>query len=217
MKQFQSRFSLLLALLLLWWTPPAAQAASTQPETPAGVEFRLDQQGEVYEVYLRPQITPEFPNLTLTAQVTIKVPHGTAAERFLVANEQSPLAGVEWSQTSRIDAPAEDPAADYLSFTVDFTGGDHRLYQWAAGQEIKVFSFVNQGGCVVGGAIQLLPPDDPFTQLPNSASANPGNQITILGLEADNAYSGNYGNSSLTCLPSAQQPMPRLFLPLVAR
>lgn len=37
---------------------------------------------------------------------------------------------------------------------------------------------------------------DPFNQLPNSASADPGNQIDVLGLAMDNAYVGNYGQGS---------------------
>jgi len=163
---------------------------------PDGVAFKLAFNNGVYEVYMRPNLTPATPNLTLTAQVTIKVPHSTGAERFKVSNIKSAVTGTAWSASSRVDAPTEDSTADYISFDVAFPGGNYQVFGWTIDQEVKVFTFQNSGPCL--GAVTLLTNADPFMP-PNSAGTNPGNQINILGVSDDNVYIGNYDLVETTC------------------
>ena len=163
---------------------------------PDGVTFKLVFTNGVYEVYMRPNVTPAIPNLTLTSQVTIKVPHRTSDERFKVSNIKSAVTGTAWLASSRIDAPIEDPTADYISFEVAFPDGNYQVFGWTIDQEVKVFTFQNSGPCL--GVVTLLTNADPFMP-PNSAGTNPGNQINILGVSGDNVYIGNDDLAETTC------------------
>ncbi|MEZ4861095.1 MAG: SdrD B-like domain-containing protein [Caldilineaceae bacterium] len=200
------RINVLVSILVIWLTAAGSltaqvQAAPAAPMDTQGIAYKIVLSGNTYEVYMRPDVTPSAPNLTLTAQVTLKAPHATGTDRFTVSDLQSTVAGAVWSTTSRMDAPTEDTAADYISFVVDFPGGNRTVYDWKADQEIKVFTFKNSGACL--GAVALLNNDtDPFNQLPNSVGTNPGNQITVLGIAKDNAYIGNYGTPA-NCTPAA--------------
>ena len=149
-----------------------------------------------YEVYLRPKLTPAAPNLTLTAQITLKVPHGSGTNNFTLSNVKSGVTGTAWAATLRINAPAEGSTTDYISFELSFPGGDYQAFHWQANQEVKVFSFQNKGPCL--GSVTLLTNTDPFMP-PNSVGTNPGNQITIMGIDSDNAYLDNYGSTQALC------------------
>ena len=208
MNRFSHKLGLLLSILVLWLSaarsitphlqaaPPLATAATQ------GIAYKLVLTGNTYELYMRPDMTPSAPNLTLTAQVTIKAPHGTGLDRFVVSDLQSVVAGTVWAASSRIDAPTEAPGSDYLSFVVDFPGGDRSIFKWSANQEIKLFTFKNSGACL--GALELIDNDtDPFNKLPNSVGTNPGNQITVLGIAKENAYIGNYDTGRANCTPAA--------------
>lgn len=105
---------LLTGLLALTLNAQAAFAGPAikrklEPVSPdrAGIEFKVAYENGAYAVYMRPNVTPEGLNLTLTSQVTIKVPHAADADRFAVSNLQSAVAGTEWAQSSRVDAPAK--------------------------------------------------------------------------------------------------------------
>lgn len=216
---------LLTGLLALTLNAQAAFAAPAvkrqlEPVSPdrAGIEFKVAYENGAYAVYMRPNITPEGLNLTLTSQVTIKAPHADGAERFEVSNVQNAIAGAEWVQSSRVDAPSEDSGADYISFTVNFTDGNHRLYQWTEGQEIKLFTFGNGGACL--GAVSLLDNADSFARGSNSVNTNPGNQIDVLGIDRNNAYIGNYGaaaNCSGDTPREEENAARKLFMPLVVQ
>jgi len=212
MIHLKQKLALLIGALLLCLAP--AQAAFAADDA-AGVAFKVAYSNGRYEVVMQSAATPEEYNITLTAQVTLKVPHGVGADRFEVADVQNVVDGTAWTLTSRVDAPQEDPTADYLSFTVDFPEGNHQAYQWAADQEIKMFSFVSTGTCL--GATSLPGNADPFMAPVNSANTNPGNQIDILGLHEGNLFTGVYG-SVANCDASAAAITPHnFFLPLVAR
>ena len=199
----------------------ARSKSKLEPVSPdkAGIEFRVAYEEGAYAVYMRPNVTPDGLNLTLTSQVTIKVPHAAEADRFAVASVQSAVAGTEWAQSSRVDAPSEDGSADYLSFTVNFTDGNHRVYQWAEGQEIKLFSFANGGACL--GAVNLMDNADSFARSGNSANTNPGNQVDVLGIDRNNAYVGNYGAAAdcgvQTQTPREETMVKKIYMPLIQR
>jgi hypothetical protein len=166
---------------------PQVEAIPSAP----GVQFKLAREGNRYVVYMRPTVTPEQPGLTMTAQVTIRVPHGVDADRFRVADLQSAAPGAVWGQTSRIDAPAEAPDADFISFEFDFESSNLAAYTWQAGQALAAFSFANSGS--YQGPLNLMSNCDAF--LYNQIGVNAGNQIAILGLNNDNAYLGAYENA----------------------
>lgn len=216
-------FTGLLALTLnaqaAFAAPPVKRLLEPVSPDNAGIEFKVAYENGAYAVYMRPNITPDGLNLTLTSQVTIKAPHAAGADRFEVANLQNAIAGAEWSQTSRVDAPSEDGAVDYLSFTVNFTDGNHRVYQWAEGQEIKLFTFANGGACL--GAVSLLDNADSFARSGNSVNTNPGNQIDVLGIERNNAYVGNYGDAADCGAPAPrdeeENTATKVFMPLIQR
>lgn len=149
-----------------------------------------------YHVFMKPSATPS-PDLTLTGQITLKVPHGTDNNHFTIGDLTSNIAGVTWVLASRVDAPIEDPKYDYLSFV--FTSSSAQAFQWQANQEKDIFSFSNTASCT--GDVLVMPTDDPFNIAQNSASTNPGNQFTNLGWgdASANNYHGNYGGVASAC------------------
>ncbi len=213
MKQYYTLLLMLIGLLTLLAVPNSALAA----ETANGIAFRVAYANGRYEVYMRPNVNASGAALTLTSQVTLKVPHATAADRFVIGELSSDVAGTEWSLSSRIDAPTENTSADYLSFTIAFPDGNHQAIAWQADQEVKVFSFANTGTCQ--GNVTLMNNDDPFNAgvasgQHNSAHTNPGNQIDVLNLGDGNLYTGNYG-SAAACADRAGELENFFWLPLI--
>lgn len=214
----KSKLILILSLLMLLATPQVSTAApvfSTGADSAeGGVSFRIAYNEGIYEVYMTPSTTPDSPGLTLTAQVTIKVPH-SATDEFTITNLTSAVDGTAWAQTSRINAPTEDPTADYISFEVDFPGGDYRAFDWVAEQEIKVFSFETSNACL--GVVSLLENDDAFATLPNSAGTNPGNQINVFGMSGDNVFNDVTGTTA-NCVDGTDRALEfSIYLPITLK
>lgn len=159
---------------------------------PNSVYYRIAWQAsdQRYHVYMYPGSVPSR-NMSLTSQVTLKVPHSSNGQSLVIQDLQSALAGASWAQTSRVDTPQEDPTSDYLSFTM--TPTDAKAFTWQAGKALEVFSFAHTGSCP--SAVTLMENTDPFNRLPNSVGTNPGNQFTNLGWgdAGSNNYAGNYG------------------------
>jgi hypothetical protein len=171
-----------------------AAATGMAAEKTSILEYKLAlaEDGKTYQVVMKPAATPK-PDISLTGQVTIKVPHDST---FKVTGMTSTVEGSNWVEASRVDAPKEDAKSDYISFSfVGLQGDSARNYAWEAGKEQVIFSFQNEGGCVDG--VALMANDDPFNAAPNSANTNPGNQFTNLGWGAvsENHYTGNYGDA----------------------
>lgn len=159
----------------------------------AQVKFNLtyDQATERYTVSLVPQATYTNPhNITGTGQVTIKVP----TNQFDPVDIENQLEGMVWEANARNNAPVEAPEYDYISFGLVIQGIAYPDYE--EGVELPLFSFQNAFGCT--GKIYLVNNEqDPFMP-PNSASANVGNTITILGAGGD-AYAGNMHDGMADC------------------
>jgi hypothetical protein len=160
---------------------------------PNSVYYKInwEQTDQRYHVYMHPGSMPA-PNMSLTSQVTLKLPHASGADSFNVANISTPLSGITWTANSRVNAPKEDTTADYLSFTM--TPSNPQAFTWQSGKALEVFSFANTGACL--GAVTLMNnTSDPFNTVPNSMDTNPGNQFTNLGWGSSDAnnYAGNYG------------------------
>lgn len=190
------RFSYILLVFLCVYLQP--QGAWAQPIRPVGIAFGIRYEDGRYIVSMRPTVTPEEPNQSLSAQVTVRVPHADGEDRFVVRNPQPMVQGTFWVPLSRVDAPKENRSADYISFEVSYTLGDRGVFKWAGGQEIDVFSFENSGPCL--GPTSLMTNHDAFMP-PNSAGTNPGNYIAIRGLNDvnDNDYVGILGSGIAEC------------------
>jgi hypothetical protein len=170
----------------------AVVSSSAFAEATLEYKLALAEDGKTYQVWMKPASTPK-PDISLTGQVTIKVPN---AAGFKISNLKSSIEGSNWVEASHVDAPKEDTASDYISFSfVGLQGTSARNYAWAEGKEEPVFSFENEGGCVDG--VALMADDDAFNVSPNSVNTNPGNQFTNLGWGAvsENHYKGNYGDA----------------------
>jgi Bacterial Ig domain len=162
----------------------------------AQVQYSLqaDPDGVTYNVFMKSAIAYTLPMAQVsTAQVTVIVPTGTAANQFSVTNLTSYQNQMSWSQNARANAPTENPTKDYISF--GFQGSSQFIIP--ANTEIKLFSFKNGSTCL--GAMELIVnATDPFNVLPNSKGTNPGNAITILGKRGD-SYASNYGSAVNLC------------------
>ena len=79
---------------------------------------------------MRPFSTP-VPDLSTTAQVTIRVPHAELPNRFTISAINLVHSDVTWSNNSKTYAPVEDPTVDYLSFTA--VVGDPQAFKCQAG------------------------------------------------------------------------------------
>lgn len=192
-KNFMTRLTVFLAAIFLGLTQIKAQVTFT---------IRLEADGITYKVWMRSTTAYNQPLAQIpTTQVTVLVPHGAGANAFVVNNFVNYNASMQFGAfPSRVNAPTENTAIDYLSF--GFTGATS--FNIAANTEIPLFSFQNGGPCL-GGLSLISNASDPFNQLPNSANSNPGNSITILGRGGD-AYSGNYGTPANACNAPVANP-----------
>lgn len=172
----------------------ANQTAETGQNPAEVLEYKLAlaEDGQTYQLIMKAEVAPK-PDISLSGQVTIKVPHDS---QFKVTNVNSLIKGANWVEASRIDAPSEDATHDYISFSfVGLQGNGARNYMWKTGEEQTVFTFQNEGGCV--SDVALMADADPFNVSPNSVNTNPGNQFTNLGWGdvSENNYKANYGDS----------------------
>ncbi len=174
------------------------QAGQVAFAATGGVEYRIawESADSRYHVYMRPTSTPS-PDLSMTGQVTIRVPHATGADKFTVV-DITPKTNTSWSLSSEVASPLEDKTVDYLSFT--YSPVNVKAFAFQSGVEVEAFNFSTTGSCISG--VELIDNEnDPFNQPPtnpdNSAGTNPGNQFANAGWGTtdDNDYLGNYGGA----------------------
>jgi gliding motility-associated-like protein len=168
-----------------------------QANAQVSLRLALDADGQTYNVYMRSAVSYSGRAALLsTAQITLVVPHGLAAERFGVANLTSPIPGMTWRQGDRVDAPAENPERDYLFFSFINNSSPTVLFDIKAGQDILLFQFKRTGPCSTPA--QLINNKLDEFKTPNSKGINTGNSMSILGA-GGNVYAGNIGE-----LPTVQ-------------
>ncbi len=169
-------------------------------EALANVEYKVewDAAAERYRVYMRPNATP-IPDLTLSAQVTLRVPYLSAANRFVVddlTSVHSP--GATWSDSSKVAGPPEAINIEYISFTP--TISDPYAFGLQSGIEQEIFSFRNAGGACLGTVEIMDNQTDPFNQpvgeTDNSAGTNPGNEFSSISWTSANDFLGIYGDAA---------------------
>jgi hypothetical protein len=191
LSQAVSHGLILLALVNVSQTATASVTGNIQ------YKVTWDKTDSRYHVFMLPSATPS-PDLSMTAQVTLLVPHASGTDKFTV--DESDIRSTNknpWILSSTVAAPSENPNKDYLSFT--FNPNDIKGFKFQAATEQEVFSFKNTGPCM--GSVELINNlTDPFNQPPeapkNSKNTNPGNAFANAGFGTtnDNDYGGNYGS-----------------------
>ena len=134
-------------------------------------------------------------NIVSTAQVTIKVP--TGGFEIQAVQNLNPL--VRWQINGRTNAPAEDPAFDYIYFgLLDF---GTRGLKFEKDKEVTLFAFKAGGRCT--GEVALVDNKTDKFMGKNSMHVNIGNQMTVLGAGGD-AWVGNRDSGKAGCFESSQ-------------
>jgi len=138
-----------------------------------------------------PATTYTVPNNTISnMQIIVRVPTGG----FVVSNLTNLVgSGVTFTNTSRNDAPLENPGYDYLSFTLQ--SGATTAISFVDGVSVPLFTFRNGGTCLTGD-LSLITPTDPFYPI-NSINANTQHQLTVLGFGGPDAPVGIAGTASV--------------------
>lgn len=174
----------------------------------AQFEFKIDFNFDTdrYTVFVIPQATYNSPqNITSDGQVTLRVP----TNKFIPVDVQNELQGMHWEATSKVEAPKENPDFDYISFALQIQSGVG-YPDYKKDEPMPMFSFKNAYGCnggtgnVEDAIIALIDNDkDPF-MYPNSANANVGNSLSVLGAASAGdgyGYAGLYNGGAVSCDP----------------
>ena len=155
------------------------------------IEFKIDYEktNKRYIVSIIPMATYTMPdNLIGTSQITVKAETGT----LFPENIAGLYPGVKWAFNSRTNAPDEASGYDYISFNLLNTGLLH--LPLVEGKELAILAFSNELGC--GSPVELINNDTDIFMPPNSARANVGNSMAILGV-GPNAYGGVQNQKSI--------------------
>lgn len=132
-----------------------------------------------YQVSMTPDTTWAYPqSITSTAQVTVVAPAGS----LVIDSLTNLIPSVTFGNNANYPTPIENPNKDYFLFGLVSNGTSNISYE--KGVKVPLFTFKNVGECT-GDSIYLMPIEgDPF-ELPNSESANVGQQLTTLGSGSD--------------------------------
>ncbi len=142
------------------------------------ITYELDKlPGGELRVSLMPNVSLSGALATTTNfQVTIKAPTGG----FIQDEITSLINGITFSHAGTAVAPAEDPAHDYISFSMN--NASTTAITYVANQLTPLFTFKNIGPCIAGDIFLMDNDTDPFFGNPN---VNVGQTITILGIGAN--------------------------------
>ena len=154
--------------------------------------FELDKlEDNLFRVSIIPDTTFILPNNRISnMQIIVRVPTGG----FVVSSLTNLVGGgVNFANTSRNDAPMENPGYDYLGFSLE--SGATTVIPFVDGQAVPLFTFRNGGTCL-GGDLSLITPADPFYPM-NSINANTQHQLTVLGFGGPDAPVGTVGAPSV--------------------
>ncbi|MEM6319094.1 MAG: hypothetical protein AAF960_15580 [Bacteroidota bacterium] len=180
-------------------------ACSTPVPTEVTYCINYDSGSQTYTVSMESNqaYTGGLARLSSATQITIVAP--ATAGGFQITNLMGLQAGgtpLDWG-FSRLDAPAENAAADYLFFAPS-NATTYTPFDITANTNIPLFSFQSGSGCL--GDIQLF--DNTNDSLNANTGLNPDNNVTILGAGLGNKYIGNNvactsASCATTCTVSA--------------
>lgn len=149
----------------------------------------LDPDQVTYRVYMTSAVSyTGIRSRISSSQVTVSVPHGLGADRFLVSTISSPVPGMRWILSGRADAPRENPDRDYLFFAFFNTSTPVVQFDIVPGREYLLFTFKRVGNCI--GSAQMFDNATDEFRTPNSMGINAGNSLSILGA-LGNVYKTN--------------------------
>lgn len=133
-------------------------------------------------------IVPSDNTITGSGQATIKFQSGATMANF------ASHAGT-WNQNATVVNPVEAIGFTYVS--IGFLADNPQII-YQSGVETLLFSFkLNGGGNPVPQIIQNAV--DPFDQLPNSVTSNPGNELMIFDIGVQPPVIYTYSGNSATC------------------
>lgn len=150
-------------------------------------------------VFAKPEagVSPSPYVLVGSGQVTVVAPSGTT-----FANLKN-FSG-RWEQNALVPSPEENPGMDYISFGFMTAEPPLKIY---AEEETLLFTFQN-GKEEFPDTLGLITQNDPFNVFPNSANANPGNDITLMDAKSGIMYyfTGIYTPNAWDYRPGHQVP-----------
>lgn len=160
------------------------------------INFKLQwlQDSLAWGVFATPADGARLSNFVIigSGQATIVAPKGTELA------DLKNFSG-SWEQNATVKAPRENPGKDYISFGL--LSAEPPM-QFIAGVETLLFTFTTKtGDCPE--SLGLITGNDPFNKLPNSANANPGNDISVLDPQTQIIFQFNevYAPDAWNCHP----------------
>lgn len=162
----------------------------------AQIKFKLQwlEDSLAWGVFITPEegFNPSLNTAVGSGQVTVVAPKGSEFHNFQ-------LFSGTWAQNAYVPAPKENPGKDYISF--GFVKDDPAI-ELQAGEETLLFTFSPKNGDCPK-ELYLIEEGDPFMVFPNSANANPGNEISIFDVNTRSLYHyvGNYAPEAWNCHP----------------
>jgi len=161
-----------------------------------GFEFKvqyMETDDLTWGVYLKPVFNFEetVEGVFGTGQITILVKQGDADKIINKVDHTG-----TWRDFELQRSPIEAPNIDYLSFTLS----NGKRPQFKNEQELLLFTFQSETCLDTIGIIDNE--TDPFANLPNSRSINPGNDLGIIfltNLTLNSNILGNYSTSAYSC------------------
>lgn len=163
----------------------------------AQIEFKLQWMPDslAWGIFARPTdgTNPSDYLIIGSGQATVVAPNGAQFTRL-----QS-FSGT-WEQNAYVNAPAENPEMDYISFGLVTADPPIPL---TAGKETLLFTFANKSE-TCPETLYLMENKDPFNRMPNSVNSNPGNDISILDPGQDKSvyqFTAVYAPQAWDCHP----------------
>ena len=139
------------------------------------VTYSLTENNGIYEVSMASNVTYSGAlNTVASMQVTFRVPTGA------IEIDETCILDTYGSTdfiVSTVASPAETPAYDYISFSIDGTISSDLSF--TAGETISLFTFKGLDGCSSSGVLELIGPGG--IAAPTLAASNVSSQLSTLG------------------------------------
>jgi Secretion system C-terminal sorting domain len=161
----------------------------------AQVKYKLTRlaDNQTYQVGMIPDVTWSYPmNVTLTAQVGIKVP---ASAHFIAGRITNLVQNTRWLDNTYIEKPDGDKNNTYVLFNLQTQGT--KALTFNNSEEVPLFTFQNIGTSCFG-TIELVDNNNNATKSVVANGFNVGQSFTTMGANGE-AYTGNAGTTTVGC------------------